>query len=165
MTRWLLALVLAVTCTVPVARALEMPEGRVVLTVSGNIDVTNDGDVARFDIDMLRALDWREITTFTAFTNGPQQFAGPTLSSLLDALGVEEGTLRARAVNDYSVEIPVAHAAAHDVLIAAEHGGKPMRVRDKGPLWIVYPQSEAKAQDNTFNTEMIWQLTEIEVLP
>ena len=57
------------------------------LTVSGEIAVENALGLAEFDIGMLRDLDWREIETFTPFTQGMQRFAGPTLASLLDRLG------------------------------------------------------------------------------
>ena len=82
----LTTLFLAMACAVPAARAeLSAPEGRVLLTVSGDISATNTEDMAEFDRDMLMALDWREIETFTSFTEGPQVFAGPTLASVLAA--------------------------------------------------------------------------------
>lgn len=145
--------------------ALDAPQGRAVLAVGGAISVTNSGDMAEFDRAMLQSLDWQEIETHTSFTEGPQTFAGPTLASLLDALGVSDGTLRATAVNDYAIEIPVAHAAAHNVLLAMDHNGKPMRVRDKGPIWVVYPLSPEDAAKQPFDNEMIWQLVRIDVMP
>lgn len=160
MPRVILSLVLAVFGLVaaPVA-ALDAPEGAVVLTVTG----TGDAPMP-FDRAMLEALDWREIETFTSFTEGPQRFAGPTLASLLEALGVRDGTLRATAVNDYSVEIPAAHAWQHDVILAMDHGGQAMRVRDKGPIWVVYPLTEADAAAQPFDSEMIWQLVRLDIL-
>ncbi|MBS0123842.1 molybdopterin-dependent oxidoreductase [Thetidibacter halocola] len=145
------------------AQALEAPQSPTVLTVTGDIAVTNAGDSAVFDRAMLQSLDWREVATHTSFTHGPQRFAGPTLASLLAALGVTEGTLRATAINDYTIEIPVAHAARHDVLLAMDLDGKPMTVRDKGPIWVVYPLTEVEAAGKPFDGEMIWQLVRIEV--
>ena len=147
------------------AWALEPPRATPLLTVTGAIDATNSDGAAQFDRDMLQALDWRDITTYTSFTTGPQRFAGPTLSSLLKALGVHTGVLRASAVNDYTIEIPVSHALEHDVLLAMDHNGTPMRVRDKGPIWVVYPLTEREAAAKPFDGEMIWQLVRIEVLP
>ncbi len=166
MIRWLAATSLAAFLIAAPLRALEeAPQEFPILSLTGEITTTNDGDAARFDGRMLRDLDWREVETFTPFTNGPQVFAGPTLASVLAAVGAEGGTLRARAVNDYSVDIAASDATEYDVLIAVEHNGKTMRVREKGPFWIVYPQTEARALENNFANEMIWQLTEIEVLP
>lgn len=157
------ALWCVVACGAALAAPLPEPQGQVLLEVSGEIGATN-GDSARFDLDMLRALDWREIETFTSFTSGPQRFAGPTLASLLQAVEAQGVRIHATAINDYFVEIPVVHAAQHDVLLAVEMNGKRMRVRDKGPIWVVYPLSEEAARAKPFDTEMIWQLTRISVL-
>ncbi|MDU8913644.1 molybdopterin-dependent oxidoreductase [Aestuariicoccus sp. MJ-SS9] len=145
--------------------ALEAPEGSAVLTVGGEISTTNVDGVAVFDRDMLAALDWREIETYTSFTDGPQRFAGPTLRSLLDAVGAKGDTLIATAINDYAIEIPVEHAALYNVLLAMEHNGDRMRIRDKGPIWVVYPLTEEEAEDKPFDGEMIWQLVRIDVAP
>ena len=147
------------------AWAIEAPQGRVLLTVAGEIGITNHDGVAEFDRAMLEALDWRNIETFTSFTDGPQQFGGPTLVSLLEVLEVDGTRLRATAINDYAIEIPIAHAAAHDVLLAMDHNGRAMRVRDKGPIWVVYPLSAEQVVSKPFDGEMIWQLVRLEVLP
>lgn len=146
-------------------QALDAPTGRVLLTVSGAISATNAEGIAEFDRDMLEALQWREIESFTAFTEGPQKFAGPTLRSLLDALGVSGGTLLATAVDDYTLEIPVSDADEFSVILALSHNGKSMRVRDKGPIWVVYPATEEQAAQRKFYVSMIWQLVSIEVRP
>lgn len=145
--------------------ALQAPEGRIVLTVGGQIGTTNDQGEAAFDRAMLEALEWVEVETYTSFTEGPQRFAGPTLASVLAALDIEGTQLRATAINDYAILIPVAHAAAHNVILAMDHNGRPMRVRDKGPIWVVYPLSEQEAAAKPFDGEMIWQLVRLEVLP
>jgi hypothetical protein len=43
---------LAITAPVT-AGNLEKPDGKVILTVTGNIETKNDGDSAVFDLDML----------------------------------------------------------------------------------------------------------------
>lgn len=145
------------------AAGLGAPKGAVLLTVSGEISSQNSEVGARFDREMLRDLDWREVRTFTSFTQGEQVFAGPTLASLLAAVGATGTTLQATAINDYSVAIPVEHANAHDVILAMDRNGAPMRVRDKGPIWVVYPLSESDAAKQTFDQEMIWQLDRLTV--
>lgn len=159
-----LAVVACVFAGAVQAGDLPAPDGEVVLTVSGAIEHMNGDGVAVFDRDMLKALDWRELETHTSFTQGPQNFAGPTLASLLTAVGAEGEVMHATAINDYFVEIPIDHAEAHDVLLALDMNGQTMRIRDKGPVWVVYPLSEEAAQQKPFDTEMIWQLNRIEVL-
>lgn len=155
-----------VLATAVSAAALEAPKSNAVLTVTGAIAASNTPDgAAVFDRALLETLDWREIETHTSFTEGPQVFAGPTLASLLDVLEVTEGQLQATAVNDYSVTINVADAARHNVLLAMDHNGKAMRVRDKGPIWVVYPLPADAPNMQRFDNEMIWQLVRIHVLP
>lgn len=145
------------------AFALEKPasEDAVLLRFTGAISDTNAENAAIFDREMFESLEWREIETFTSFTDGPQTFAGPTLASVLEAVGVTSGMLTATAINDYSISLPVRHAFEHDVLLAVEHNGRPMRVRDKGPIWIVYPLSEEDALKRRFDGEMVWQLVKL----
>ncbi|SFC09685.1 molybdopterin-dependent oxidoreductase [Tropicimonas isoalkanivorans] len=148
-----------------IAGELAQPEGEVVLTVSGNISETNGDGVARFDMDMLTALDGRTIDTTTIWTDGDQQFTGVGLDTLLDHLGVEGGTLAATAINDYSVTIPVADATPDGPIIAYKLNGEAMGIRDKGPLWVIYPyDANPDFQSETIYARSIWQLDRIEVM-
>lgn len=146
------------------AANLGAPTGRVLLTVSGAIETVNQGDTAAFDLALLEELDWQEITTFTHYTEGLQTFSGPTLASLLEALGVRDGTLRAVALDDYAIEIPVADLAKHEVLLAMEHNGERMRVRNRGPIWVIYPATSPDDIVQEHISHSIWQLTSIEVM-
>ncbi len=146
------------------AAALPTPEGRILLQVNGAITNLNSDGAANFDLEMMRGLDWQEIETYTSFTDGPQVFAGPTLRSLLDAVEATGRRLNATAINGYFVEIPVAHADDYNVILAVEMNGRFMRIRDKGPIWVIYPLSEEETAQKPFDNEMIWQLNQIEVI-
>lgn len=70
----------------------------------------------------------------------------------------------ASAVNDYTIEFPVEDALKDGPIIAFLRNGEEMSVRDKGPLWIIYPYD----QDPAYRTEVvysrsIWQLDRIAV--
>lgn len=145
---------------------LSSPAGRVLLTVSGDIAVTNEGDTAQFDRDMLQDLETRTFSTTTIWTEGPQEFVGVTLQALMQRLGAEDGAIRALAINDYAVNIPVEDVRDGSALVAFLRNGQPMSVRDKGPLWIVYPFDESsRFRSETYHARSIWQLNRIEVLP
>ena len=145
------------------AANLQVPTGRVLLTVTGAISQTNVDETAVFDEDMLRALDWKEIETYTHYTLGLQTFEGPTLLSLLEELGVQEGMLRVVALDDYAVDIPGADAAKFTILLAMRHNGKPMRVRNKGPIWVIFPAASLDDIREEHESLSIWQLTSIDV--
>ncbi|WP_299695160.1 molybdopterin-dependent oxidoreductase [uncultured Tateyamaria sp.] len=158
-----LSLAVALPLGVWASTSLPQPEGDVLLNVTGSITVGNTASGAAFDRKMLEALDWVEIETYTSFTTGPQRFSGPTLASVLAAVGATGTSLEAKAINDYAVRIPVSDADDHDVILAMDMNGKPMRVRDKGPIWVIYPLSRADAEMRPFDGQMIWQLVQIRV--
>lgn len=160
--------ILTISCAVLIGapaytETLPSSTGRVVLQVGGAIENTNREALAEFDADMLRNLDWREIETYTTYTEGAQVFAGPTLRSLLDAVGADGSVVQAMAINDYFVEIPASDADDFDVILAMEQNGQAMRIRDKGPIWVIYPLSADEAELKEHDDKMIWQLNRITV--
>jgi hypothetical protein len=147
------------------AEPLPQPSGRVVLTVSGTVANPNAGSVAVFDLAMLEALPQHDVVTRTPWTGGePVVFRGPLARDVLAAAGATGSVLIAIALNDYRSTLPVADLAADDVIIATRRGGETMSVRDKGPLWIIYPLTEKPALDTLeTHAKMAWQLKEIQV--
>ena len=141
------------------ADALERPQGEILLTVSGAIGVTNAGDAAVFDLAMLEALEQVSFATTTIWTDGVQEFTGVSLRVLMDALQIEGATLKATAINDYTVEIPASDAIQGGPIIAYYRNGQPMSIRDKGPLWVVYPYDQnPDYKSETIYARSIWQL-------
>ena len=148
------------------ASALEPARGDVLLTVSGAIGQTNAGDQALLDLELLVRLGTTEFETETIWTDGPQTFVGVELVDLLAALEAEGDILRAVALNDYAVEIPVSDAVEGGPIIAFLRNGEEMSVREKGPLWLVYPyDSAAEYRSEVTYARSIWQLARIEVQP
>ncbi len=147
------------------AQELAPPQGRILLTVTGTIGTTNHEDAAAFDLDMLRDLGAETFETTTIWTDGPQTFEGVTLLALLQTLGVSDGELRISAVNDYSIDLPVDEALSAGPLIAWSRNGQIMTLRDKGPLWLVYPyDADTAYQSEVTYARSVWQLDRIEVL-
>jgi len=136
----------------------------VLLEVTGKIRVTNEGEAARFDRDMLNALPQHRLETYTDWTEGPQVFEGPLLADVLERVGAYGSTLRATALNDYRVEIPRADSEAYPVVLALRQNGAPMSVRDKGPIWIIYPNATPEsALASPHNDKSVWQLRSLDV--
>lgn len=158
-------MVLALLSTYAHAKNIGEPVGEIVLTVSGNLGSTVDRDSVQFDLAMLRQLEPVTFRTETIWTEGEQVFTGVPLKTLLETLGVKGGTLSAKAANDYAVDMPVSDALQDGPIVAYELNGKEMSLRNKGPLWIVYPYDRNRA----FRTEVIyarsiWQLDRIEIV-
>ena len=148
------------------ASALEPAEGPVVLTVTGAITQTNAEGAAKLDLALLGAMGSVVVETTTIWTDGVQTFEGVELATLLAALGAEGTVLRAIAHNDYAVDIPVSDAVAGGPVVAYLRNGAAMSMRDKGPLWVIYPfDSKPEYQSELIYSRSIWQLDRIEVQP
>lgn len=144
--------------------ALEAPKDPVVLEISGLIDVRNHGSVAAFDLKALKALAQTSFTTQTPWDQNPVSFSGPLLRDVLQLVQAKGEHIRAVALNDYRVKLPISDASDHDVVIAVLIDGKPIPVRTKGPLFIIYPfDAKKELQHKTYFERSIWQLKAIEV--
>ena len=132
--------------------------------MSGNIDVTNAGDTAQFDIEMLQNLDPVTIETSTIWTEGTQTFTGVPLGQLMDLVGTDSQSVQATAVNDYAVTIPIEDWQRSGAIVAFHNNGAPMSLRKKGPLWVIYPyDSNPEFQTEVIYSRSIWQLDRIVV--
>lgn len=146
------------------AEDLPTPKGEIILTVTGDIQVRNQDDSAVFDVDMLKSLGEVSFDTSTPWTDGVQTFTGISLHRLMEVLGVTDGSLKATAINDYAIEIPVSDAVEGGPILAYLQNGKPMSVREKGPLWVVYPYDLNKDyQAEVTFSRSIWQLVSLDV--
>lgn len=147
------------------ARALERPAGAIVLTVSGRVRKINDGRRAQFDMAMLEALPQQVVVTRTPWFSQIRRFTGPLLRDVLSAAGAQGTLLRLVALNDYQVDMPFDDAQRYDVIIARLLDDKPMAVRDKGPLFVVYPfDTRPELRSATYYSRSAWQLRTIDVL-
>ena len=144
--------------------ALEAPAGPAVLSLSGQIRLTNHGASALFDMAMLERLPQTSFSTQTPWYPQARKFTGPLLRELLAAVGGHGSQLRAIALNDYHVDIPLDDIRRHDVLLARLLDDKPMAVRDKGPLFIIYPfDRDASLRNALYYSRCAWQLKAIKV--
>lgn len=139
---------------------LDLPEDEPVLTISGAISKTNAEDgSAIFDRSMLEALGSVTITTTTPWTDGPQTFTGVPLGTIMEHVRAEGATVAARAINDYVVDIPAEDWGPGRAIVAYRHNGEEMSLREKGPLWVVYPfDSHTEMQSEVIYSRAIWQL-------
>lgn len=146
------------------ALALDPPTGPVVLSVVGQLASPNDGAAAHFDMAQLERLPQTSFTTQTPWWAQPRKFTGPLLRDVLAAAGARGTQLRAVALNDYRVEIPFEDAQRFDVIVARLLDDKPMAVRDKGPLFIIYPfDAQPALRRAVYYGRSAWQLRTIEV--
>lgn len=156
---WVIAL-----CGAPV-HALEAPTGKVVLTVNGALANPNDNGAASFDLSLLQKLPQHSFSTRTPWYAQPRKFTGVLLADLLVAAGAPAATtVKAVALNDYRVDIPAEDFARHGAMLAYLLDDKPMTVREKGPLVIIYPfDDKPELRTAVHYSRAIWQLRSLEL--
>ncbi|WP_043540224.1 hypothetical protein [Salinarimonas rosea] len=124
------------------------------------------GEIARrgFDLAALDALDPIAIETTTPWTEGVGRFEGARLGALA-ALEPDAGEIaeaRLTALNDYTIEVPAQDWSTWDPVLATRLDGTRMRVRDRGPIWLVYPlDADPALRTQRYHARMIWQVREV----
>lgn len=116
-----------------------------------------------FTLHDISALNQKTIVTTTPWTDGAQEFVGVACNGVLENIRRDVGEYVAKALNDYSVTIPAPALNDDACLIAVKRNGELMSVREKGPLWIVFPYDEdEKFESSAYQSYSIWSLSSIE---
>jgi hypothetical protein len=155
-------------CGLAAAQAFDMPstppKGPVLIKITGNIGAKNTPDAAAFDQALLDALPQKTYATKTPWFKEPMQFTGPLLRDVLASVKAKGTLLNALALNDYKVLIPMDDATKYDVIVATKMNGKAISVREKGPIFIMYPFDDVPDLKNgVFYSRSIWQLQSVSV--
>lgn len=160
-----IALALITASTATHSYALDKPNGPVILTVQGDLSHPNSGKVAEFDLSMLEGLKGRTGKMKTPWNEGEVSYSGPLLRSILEAAGATGKTLKIIALNDYSATVPASDALDLDTILATRADGKTMSVRDKGPLFLIYPfDKDERLYNEKYFSRSVWQIAKIEVM-
>jgi hypothetical protein len=150
-------LLLSLCLLSPLAHA-EAVSDKIILTISGKSPVTE----VQLTEAMLAKMPQKSMTLTTPWYPTPQTFEGPLLRDVLKLANIKSGNITLKALNDYAISIPVSDALQYDVIVARLLNGKPMSVREKGPLFIVYPFHEHEELRKTdYYRRCSWQLRSI----
>ncbi len=142
--------------------SLPSPAGQTILTIEGKIGVTNADGKAVFDRAMLEQVGTVTIETTTPWFDGPVKFEGVPANAVMDLVAAEGTEVVAVALNDFRTTIPLADFSKYRVILALKRNGEYMPIRDKGPLFIVYPyDSDPQLQSQQFYARSVWQLARL----
>jgi hypothetical protein len=147
-------------------RAQDAPAApaKVILTLTGNMQKRAGVDAIDFDMAALAKLPQTSFSTKTPWYAQPRKFSGVLLKDLLASVGGAGSTLRAMALNDYRVELPAEDWLQHGAMIAYLLDDKPMTVRERGPLVIIYPFDERREVRTAVHySRAVWQLRSLEL--
>lgn len=146
------------------AGSIEQPTGKVVLTMSGKIANTNKDGTAQFDVAMLEKMGLQSFSTATPWYDGKVKFEGVPMAKLMQTVGANGTSITVKALNDYATEIPMEDFTKYPVILALKRNDTYMPVRDKGPLFIVYPyDSDPDLKHQRFYSRSAWQVATITV--
>ena len=162
--RLLVMLLSLVVSTQLWAGELSKPTGQVLLTVSGNIENTNEDGKATFDTASLEKLGMVSFQTTSPWYNGRTTFTGIPLQKLMDFVGAKGTVVKVTALNDYTTVIPLNDFKKYNVILALKINGKYMQIRDKGPLFIVYPyDSISELNNQIYYSRSAWQVSRMDI--
>ncbi|MEK9971206.1 MAG: hypothetical protein VW600_18895, partial [Ferrovibrio sp.] len=72
--------------------------------------------------------------------------------------------LFATAHNDYTATLPIADVVRYNAILAMNADGVPLTLREKGPLFIIFPYDSDKAlQTDIIYVRSVWQLRRLDV--
>lgn len=129
--------------------------------------VDGDGNVKIFSLDDLEALRVYQFETETSWTEAKTHFSGPSLMDVLRVSGMNDCKFRVRALNEYSVNFDslTVPLTPFYPIIATRIDDERFSVREKGPLWIVYPYDQFEfLRDDLIYAVSVWQVRELSCL-
>ncbi|AVJ19756.1 molybdopterin-dependent oxidoreductase [Serratia rhizosphaerae] len=134
------------------------------LEVSGNISHFTDTANKRYvfsDQDLF-AMPVNSISTSTSWTPR-RKFDGVAVADILKKVGAKGQTLSMHALNDYYIDIPLSDVEKYNIILAYKMDGEMLKIRNFGPLFLVYPRDESGPELNSplYNSRFIWQVNRI----
>lgn len=159
---WISSVVLLVTVSISAAALSNEPETLLVLKNPRILGIHGEIRFTRADLE---AMDQQEIQTSNDFVDGVATFRGPSAFALIDQIGrAGSDVVRMTAANDYFIDIDIMELADYGAILALEMNDKPLTIRDRGPIWLMYPIDQfEELQDSSINNRLIWQLETIEL--
>ncbi|MGY3572675.1 hypothetical protein [Vibrio paucivorans] len=105
--------------------------------------------------------------THLPWYEGTKSFTGMRVSDLIAHLGAKDiGAVSFVALNDYAATTTIADIQKYEPIVAYLMEGKRMKVRDRGPYWLVFnTDGYPETNNEVFYTQMVWQIDEIILHP
>jgi len=174
--RRLSAVILALGLAGAAFAEMPTPDGRVVLTVGGDLEQGNapgskPGDVGfgghmeldyskgvAFDDAMLAALPQHSIDAALFGAETSAVYSGPLLADVLKQSGAEGRTAIPMALDGYSVEINWQDIKTYQPILATHADGKPLSIGKFGPAIVVYPVKTFEQNHDALKGTQVYSL-------
>ncbi len=117
-----------------------------------------------FSINDLEKFPVISVRTETQWTNGVIHFQGPLMRDILASVGAVGDTILVTGLDGRSASIPREDIEKYDVIIACQVDGAYFGLRERGPLWIIYPWStNPEIQSAVYYDRGIYHLNSLSV--
>jgi len=159
-------LAIGLTAMPMLASAADAPTPKAGRTVLSILREDGQGTPIRFDLAALQKLERRTIVSAlppSMKVQGQHEWVGVPIRAVLTAAGIKGATtIRVSALNAYSAAIPAEDLNRYDPILAYLRDGKPMSIREKGPLFVIYPFDQySELQQMEYVNRAVWQANEI----
>lgn len=109
------------------------------------------------------------LTTITTSTPWMPKasFSGIAGRDLAEKLGLQKGTVRLRAINEYVIDMPVSDLRDTGMIFATRKNDAPLTLAEKGPVLVVFPydRDPDRFTSPDYVARSVWFLSDITVLP
>lgn len=141
------------------------PAGEVVLTLSGDISVTNSGESLVMDMETIEKLGLVEYTVDDPWAETKVTYTGVLLSDLKKYSGMSNAatSIAMTALDDFTVDISVADIDRWPIMLATRTNGEYMDIENAGPTRIIFPYHTGTFDLETYNKFWIWNLKSMDV--
>ncbi len=152
--------------TITPGDAIPAPTGEVILTLSGDIGITNSGDTLELDMSTLEGFGLVKYTVNDPWLNATNTYTGVLISDLYKIIGSSSAatSLHFTALDDYEVEISLEDAAKWPILLATRNNGNYMDVENSGPTRVIFPYDTYSDIDKiAYKDFWIWNIKTVEI--
>jgi len=135
---------------------------RIILTVTGPT-----GTLQTFTHAQVEALGTYRLTTKTFWPDDDGTYEGVMLADVLKQAKLDtQAKVQVTALDGYSVAIPSEDWTRWQVLLATRRDGRPLTVRNKGPLRLIFPMAlDTKLAVRSMGGHWAWMIKSIGIAP
>ena len=146
--------------------SIPAPTGDVVLTIMGDIGITNSGNTLQLDMPTLEGFGLVKYTVNDPWLEATNTYTGVLMSDLSKVLGAsgEATSMHITALDDYTVEISLADVEKWPILLATRTNGNYMDVENSGPTRVIFPYDTYSDIDKVGTKPLwVWNVKSVEL--
>jgi len=117
-----------------------------------------------FSVKQLEALPQTNFKTRHTWSSEAQEFSGPLLADVLNLVCPKARDIYLRSLDQYSVMVNFSKGSEFKPILALKVDGKPLTVREKGPIWVMVDADGLKIPERSLDNMLVWQLYYIRIL-